>query len=204
MYTRNKALIVFAILLLVGGYCHNVFASTIRTYCGSFDLPIPAEPGSTKGFMDNAVIEVPDHFSILDIDVAVNITHTSVWDLQLFLRSPIGTECCLNMYNIDEKFTGENYTGTIFDDEAEISIEEGTAPFTGRFRSRGLDGSYKLQSVYGQDTYGTWQLRIYDAFYDHTGTLDSCELIITVPEPATVIFLTLGQGLAILLRPRRR
>lgn len=204
MYTRSQVLIVISIPLLLGICCHNVLASTIRTYGGTFDLPIPANPDDSNGWMEDAIIEVPDHFNVLDIDVAIDVTHTEVFDLQILLYSPAGTPVCLNMYNFEEYFEGENYTGTIFDDEADTPIEEGTAPFTGRFRSRGVDGLYKLQTVYGEDTYGTWKLKIYDAWPDDTGTLNSCQLIITVPEPATVIFLTLGQGLAILLRPRRR
>lgn len=204
MYTRNQALIVIAILLLVGVCCHTVFANSVHIYGGTFDLPIPANPDESDGWMDDAIIEVPDHFNVLDIDVAIDVSHTKVFDLQIFLYSPAGTPLCLNMYHFEEFFDGENYTDTIFDDEAEIPIEDGTAPFTGRFRPKALSSNNLLQIFDGQDTYGTWRLRIYDFWPADTGTLNSCELIITVPEPATVIFLTLGQGLAILLRPRRR
>ncbi|NVL91355.1 MAG: PEP-CTERM sorting domain-containing protein [Desulfobacterales bacterium] len=34
--------------------------------------------------------------------------------------------------------------------------------------------------------------------------MESFELVITTPEPATVVLLTLGTGCAALLRPRKR
>ncbi len=196
---------IVAILVIVAGACGDVYAGPVYTYHGSFNLPIPApdEPESefVKGWMADAIIDVPHHFTIHDIDVGISLTHTSVFDLQIFLQSPAGTRICLNMYNpFDEFFVGANYTNTIFDDEADVSIEESEAPFTGRFRPR----TGNLLEVFdGQVSFGLWRLQIYDSFYADTGNLDSFELMITTPEPATATLLTLGAGLLLLLRPRR-
>jgi hypothetical protein len=104
------------------------------------------------------------------------------------------------MYNLDEYFEGANYTNTIFDDEAEVLIEQGEPPFTGRFRP--LD-PYRLSAFDYENSFGLWRLQIYDAWEWDTGTLDSFELIITTPEPATAILLTLGAGLMTVFKPRR-
>jgi len=104
------------------------------------------------------------------------------------------------MYNLDEYFEGANYTNTVFDDEAEIPIEQGEPPFTGRFRPK---AGNLLQVFDGQDAYGLWRLRIYDMWDADIGTLNSFELIITTPEPATAILLTLGAGLMTVFKPRR-
>jgi hypothetical protein len=167
------------------------FPDPVRIYGGKFDLPLldPIGPGSA---MTEAAIEVPDHFVIADLDVRINITHTNVFDLQLFLQSPAGTKLCLNMYDFDEFFTGANYTDTIFDDEAILSIKDGDAPFTGRFRP---EAGYLLESFDGQDTYGSWRLQIYDMWPTDTGTLNSFELMITTPEPASAIFFILAAAL---------
>ena len=101
------------------------------------------------------------------------------------------------MYNFDQFFVGQNYAGTIFDDEALTPIELGAAPFTGRFRPQAQN---KLQLFDGLDTFGQWRLRIYDAFHADTGKLQNFELIITTPEPSTLILLTLGTAL---IRPRK-
>ena len=204
MDARSAAQRIVAILIIVGGVTFPVFAESIYTYSGDFNLSIPSldEPGSEfgAGWMDDAIIEVGVHHIIHDIDVGINLTHTNVFDLQIFLQSPAGTQLSLNMYNLDEYFEGANYTNTIFDDEAEVLIERGEAPFTGRFRP--LD-PYRLSAFDYENSFGLWRLQIYDAFYADTGTLNSFELMITTPEPATAILLILGAGLMILFKPRR-
>ncbi|MBA7691263.1 hypothetical protein ES703_99806 [subsurface metagenome] len=185
------------------GVSFPVFAGQVYIYDGEFDLPIPANLDDTRGWMADAIIEIPDHYMVSDLDVRINITHTNVFDLQIFLQSPAGTRMCLNMYNpFDEYFEGANYTQTIFDDEAETAIEGAEPPFTGRFRPRAIDAANLLEIFDGENVNGLWRLQIYDAFYWDTGTLDSFDLIITTPEPATAILLLLGTGLITLFKPR--
>jgi subtilisin-like proprotein convertase family protein len=167
----------FAIIICSG---FSAVAGSVHTYTGSFNLLIPADPDSTRGWTDDAVIEISDHLTISDLDVRINLRHTNVFDLQLFLQSPAGTRICLVMYNpYNEYFEGENYTQTIFDDEAAVPIDQGEAPFTGRFKPR---EPYRLSAFDGQDCFGSWRLQIYDAFYFDTGRIDSVELIITAVE----------------------
>ncbi len=171
----------------------------MRTYDGQFNLRIPAEQNDSKGWMADAVIEIPDHFIIWDLDVGITLTHTKDFDLQIYLQGPDGTTLCLNMYDpSNDYFEGEDYTQTIFDDEAVIPIEQAQPPFTGRFRP---EENYHLAVFDGQDTYGPWHLRIYDAFYADTGYLTRFQLTITVPEPTTMILLASG---GLLMRLHRR
>jgi len=197
---------IVAVLLGLGALSFPVFADEVYTYGGDFDLTIPAseDPRSEygQGWMADAVIEIDSHFTISDIDVGITLTHSNVFDLQIFVQSLDGTSLCLNMYNpFNEFFTGADYSQTVFDDEAQTPIGQAEPPFTGRFRPN--NGSL-LEIFDDQDAYGPWQLRIYDAYYHDTGTLDSFELAITTPEPATVVLLVLGTGCAALLRPRKR
>ena len=175
---------IVVILGLTVGISLTASAGQVYIYGGDFNLRIPADPNNTnttKGWMDDAIIEISDHFSIADLDVCISVTHSKVFDLQLFLQSPTGTRLCLNMYNLTEYFDGENYIQTIFDDEAELSIEQGQPPFTGRFRP---EPSNTLSMLNGLDTFGSWRLQIYDAYYADTGTLDSFELMICGKIPA--------------------
>jgi len=193
---------IVTVLFGLGALSFPVFADEVYTYQGDFNLQIPAEHDASKGWMADAVIEIDSHFTISDIDVGVNLTHSNVFDLQIFVQSPDGTSLCLNMYNpYNEFFTGADYSQTIFDDEAQIPIGQAEPPFTGRFRPN--NGSL-LEIFDGQDAYGPWQLRIYDAYYHDTGTLESFGLTVTTPEPTTVMLLVLGTGCAALLRPHRR
>lgn len=203
MDARSAVQWIVAIIVIVAGGSFPVFAGQVYTYGGDFDLPIPkldsSDPDISKGWMDDAVIEITDNFIISDLDVRISITHTNVFDLQIFLQSPAGTRICLNMYDFREFFEGANYTQTIFDDEAELSIKQAEAPFTGHFRPI---EPYKLSEFDGEDNYGIWRLQIYDAWDWDTGTLDSFELVIATPEPATAMFLILGAGLVTLLKRR--
>lgn len=164
----------------------------VCTYSGSFNLRIPAGTDTGKASMVDAIIEVPSHLPITDLDVTVDITHTSAFDLKLLLRSPSGTTVLLNEGDLSHFYKGANYSLTTFDDEAGTPIEEGQVPFRGRYRP--LAPSL-LASFDGEDAYGPWQFKVYDARWGDIGTFNSYTLTITVPEPMTAAFLLLGLGL---------
>ncbi|UCG60278.1 MAG: proprotein convertase P-domain-containing protein [Phycisphaerales bacterium] len=179
-----------AIASLAVLFCARACGQPVHVYSGLFDLRIPADPDSSKGWMSDAVIEVPDHLGIVDLDIGITLTHTKVLDLQIFVESPSAERLCLNMYNpFDEYFEGEDYIQTIFDDEAGTPIEEATPPFTGRFSPLSPG---RLDVFDDEDAFGLWRLQIYDAFYADVGQLDSFQLLITVPEPATVVLFLVG------------
>lgn len=191
---------IAATLGVVLGICLVASAAPVRIYGGDFALPIPASTSSSKGWMNDAIIQIPDHFIVADLDVSIDITHSKVFDLQIFVQSPTGGRLCLNSYNISEYFDGENYTQTIFDDEAQSPIEQGGPPFTGRFRPE----SGGLLSIFdGQDAFGDWRLQVYDWWDADTGMLDNVQLIVTIPEPNTAILFSVAAGSALSFRGRR-
>ena len=178
------------ILMLIAGLNLVAFADSVRIYGGDFNLRIPADPDNSKGWMDDAVIQIPDHFNIYDLDVSISLRHTNVLDLQIYLQNPAGTRLCLSRFDsYDPNLAGEDYWLTIFDDEAELSIDDARPPFTGRFRP---ELGTTLSVLDGQDTYGLWRLQVYDAWYYDIGTLERFELIIEIPEPASAVFMILG------------
>lgn len=154
----------------------------VYTYGGHFDLRIPDDPAATRGRMKDAVVSVPEHLIICDLDVSVSIRHTAAFDLWLFLRSPAGKVTWLSVSDaITGYFDGGDYSGTIFDDEAGIRIEDGKPPFTGRHRP-----AQPLAFFDGKDAHGLWSLQVYDAYYRDTGYLDFFSLSITVSPPKVV------------------
>jgi hypothetical protein len=168
-------------------------SEVILFYEGQFDLRIPAGPDDSKGWMDDAVLVVPGHFTIEDLDVSVTILHTSVFDLQLSVESPSGTVVLLNMYDpFTGYFEGADYSGTTFDDEAQVPIQEAAPPFPGHFQPLAPNA---LSAFDGEDAFGSWKLRVYDCFYGDTGRLVSFGLTITIPESATLSILLTGVGL---------
>ncbi len=101
---------------------------------------------------------------LLDLDVMVDITHPRTTELRLILISPDNIPITLSDRNGNE---GDDYTQTIFDDQAIKSIKEGVAPFTGRFKPEMPLSTYKDKSITGQ-----WQLRIAESGNVNSGILN--------------------------------
>jgi subtilisin-like proprotein convertase family protein len=142
--------------------------SAASTY-DSTDVPKPIDDGAT--FTSSLTIAATG--SVLDVDVALSLTHESDADLILTLIAPDGTRRVLAS---QLGGSGQNYTGTIFDDEAATSITTGAAPFTGRFRPQ-----QPLAQFDGLPANGTWKLEIQDFGPGGVGTLGSWSLILTLP-----------------------
>jgi subtilisin-like proprotein convertase family protein len=201
LHTNLVPLVAIVVLLSLGVPMRAGHAELVWSYDDWFDQAIPADQEATKGWMDDAIIEVPDHLIIADLDVSVSLTHTNVFDLQLIVTSPSGTSVVLNSYDsFTEYFSGENYRQTVFDDEADVSIADATPPFSGRFCP---DANEALSAFDGEDAFGCWRLQIYDAHYGDAGRLDAFGLTITTPEPATATLLLGGLGIVRFVRRRR-
>lgn len=127
---------------------------------------------------DNETIEstltIPDSFTIKDVNVVINIEHTWVSDLEVFLVAPDGKEVEL-FSNVGH--SGANFEGTILDDEADVSIVDGQAPFTDSYKPEG-----RLRDFLCMDAKGTWKLKVTDIASDDNGYLISWSLIIDSSE----------------------
>jgi subtilisin-like proprotein convertase family protein len=134
----------------------------------SADVPKPIADLSTT----TSSLTLPAGGDVLDVDVGLSLTHTFDGDLVLVLVDPGGRRSLLAYSEGD---AGQNYTGTIFDDEAAQPIDAGTAPFTGRFRPR-----QALSSFDGTPSPGTWTLEIQDIGGGDVGTLTSWSLTPTL------------------------
>ncbi len=134
------------------------------------------DPNLPLAIPDNNLIGASSTFlvtgattNIQDVNVTVNITHTCDAELQISLFSPAGTMVPLSLFNGG---CGNNYTGTVFDDEAFAAISLGSAPFNASFQSEFLE----LSSLDGENANGLWTLNVADNQTDATGTIDSWSL----------------------------
>lgn len=150
-------------------------------------------------------IFVPIHGTVLNVDLALNIEHTSICDLQIYLQSPAGTRVCINSYDVSgvNKFEPNraNFYWTIFDAESPFSINSGKPPFTGLYRPNGPDS---LTVFYNQQSFGTWQVSVYDKVYGDTGTFKGVRLDFHVnPEPSIILLFGVSAAIGISLGKSR-
>lgn len=122
---QKLSLVVF---LLLNSFLANAVA---QTYTGSGGI-IPDNGTAAYFSIEPASLGasvVDTNYGVLS--VCININHPYVSDLEVALISPDGTQVMLTYANGGD---GDNYTNTCFNDRADQSIAQGSAPFTGTFR----------------------------------------------------------------------
>jgi uncharacterized repeat protein (TIGR01451 family) len=119
---------------------------------------------------------VTDTKVIQDVNVTVNINHTWDADLTLYLIGPDATQVMLSAAHGS---SGDNYTSTVFDDEAPTAIASGTPPYTGSFRPDQV-----LSAFDGKIAAGTWTLRATDSTNPDAGTIIGWSITFTYPAQA--------------------
>lgn len=137
-----------------------VVLPTVYTYVSS-DVPKPIPDNNLVGV--TSTVSVPDSFQLGKAVVSLSLNHTWDSDVGIYLRNPSGGEIALSVANGSN---GDNYTNTIFDDDAPTSITAGAPPFTGMFRPE-----QPLSTFQFTPTSGTWGLRLNDSASQDTGTL---------------------------------
>ncbi len=93
-----------------------------------------------------STISVPTAMTILDVNVQLDISHLRDQDLDIYLRSPDGTR--VELFT-DVGGNGDNFSGTVLDDQASTSITSGSAPFAGIYRPEGSLAAVQWQECRG-------------------------------------------------------
>ncbi len=115
---------------------------------------------------------------IVDVEVAIDITHAYLSDLIVTLIAPNGRSVTLAS---GVGGNGQGFLQTLFDDEASEVIGDGDqAPFTGRFRPVG-----KLQVLDGISPEGVWTLEVQDTVDGDVGQIDGFRLSFLVSTEPT-------------------
>jgi subtilisin-like proprotein convertase family protein len=141
----------------------------------------PAVTGTMTYTMDQSVaiadngfivstINVVDSFTILDLNVVLDIDHTRDSDLRVVLVSPNGTP--IELFRAVGG-RGDGFIGTVLDDDGSTAIGDGSAPFTGVYRPTG-----DLSALEGLNVQGTWTLEVYDTKKRARGTLNSWSIVV--------------------------
>ncbi len=146
---------------------NDSFTATVENFtCNSENNTTPVAISENGTPTITSEIEITESVIISDINISLNIEHTWNDDLTITLTAPDNT-------TIVELTSGnggdtDNYTNTVFDDQAANPITGGTGPFTGTFQPEG-----SLAEFNGLSTQGIWTLTIADgANFDGGQLLD--------------------------------
>lgn len=147
-----------------------------------------------------STLDVTVHGTVSDVNLTlIDLRHTWVSDLEMYIVSPLGTAVLL-VDNLGG--SGDNYIGTVFDDQAAESILSPRAPYTGTYRP--MD---QLSVFNGEDMFGTWTLRVSDQAGGDLGVINSWSLQLNetagaVPEPGSLALVMAALGAALVWRRR--
>ncbi len=163
MMTLRPFAVGFGMLSLAGSL------SIAQTYSAG-DLPRTISAFGTPTVTSR--INVPSGTGTLAaVQVELSIDHTWVEDLDIALIHPDGTRVELSS---DNGNSGDNYSNTLFDAQAETSITDGAAPFTGTYRPEG-----NLGVLTGKSAEGDWTLEVFDDTSQDGGALKAWSLVLT-------------------------
>ena len=131
------------------------FETTCTTY-DSTDVPKSIPDNDTSGI--TSIINILDDFSVTDVNVSIDITHTWLWDLQIYLTAPSGAQVLV--YDRSCGSSGEQRLNisAIFDDEATSVVCDNVDPAIS-----GITKSHNLLSAFnGLSSFGDWTLKVVD------------------------------------------
>ncbi|WP_435373038.1 HYR domain-containing protein [Aequorivita aurantiaca] len=150
---------------------------------GSGNIPMTGSQSSNPGtaIPDNnpagvtVTMNVTDNFSITDLDVNLNISHTFVGDVIVTIKSPAGTTAIIvdrpGRTTTGFGCGGDNIVASL-DDEAVSAVENECAPSVPT-----INGSFTpnnpLSIFDGESTLGIWELIVSDNVSTDTGTINS-------------------------------
>jgi subtilisin-like proprotein convertase family protein len=152
--------------VIASNFCNTALASSVFSFttanisCGFYDaLDLPIDILETGNGTDTytSVINVSNDALISDVNVTISIQHAWNNDLDISLISPSGTVVELSTDNGND--AEDDYTNTVFDQEAATPITSGSSPFTGIFIPEG-----DLSTLYGELSGGDWTLSVDDDF----------------------------------------
>ena len=103
-------------------------------------------------------------FLISELWLQLDISHSYVGDLYVYLSDPFGGNITLFE---EVGGSGDNFSNTILRDDAAVSIYDGSAPFSDVYRPQDPFSTY-----IGENPNGEWTLEIYDEYSGDGGSLN--------------------------------
>jgi len=149
-----------------------------HTYSASPNLSIP--DGGGPGNPAIHTINVPDSFTIGDVNVHNTITHTWVGDVSVTLQHGATTVTVVDRPGYSGTGFGcsaDNYNNIALDDEGTGAIESQCV--TNLTSPPNYTPNQALSAFDGQSSSGAWTIRVYDSATSDLGTLNSWSVVIS-------------------------
>ena len=152
---------------------------TGHTYAsGAISVTIP--DGGGPGNPAVHTINVPDSFSIGDVDVRHSMTHTWVGDVSVTLQHGATTVTLVDRPGFSGSGFGcsaDNYNNIRLDDEGTAAIE--SQCLTNLTSPPNYTPNAALSAFDGQSSSGSWTIRVYDSATPDGGSLTAWSLILS-------------------------
>ena len=178
-------------------------ASYVATASGNYDVIASIIPVGQQTFNSTGSVSIPDNsctggssnitvsgYNVpvrsSDIYINMNIRHTYVGDLDIFLESPSGARIGISDQTNNVNNGGDNFTNTVIADSGSVQIPTSGAPYTGLYKP--WTSTFTVTSCTGLTTTltsfaglgsgslnpnGTWKLRAFDRFSTDVGSITS-------------------------------
>lgn len=175
----------------------------VATTSGNYDVVATVIPVGMQTFNSTSAVSIPDNsctggssdilvsgytFPVRSsgIYIRMNITHTYVGDLDIFLESPSGARIGISDQTGNTNNGGDNFTNTVIADSGTVQIPTTGAPYTNLYRPwqsvfsvsgcSGLTTTLTSFAALGGGSLnpnGNWRLRVYDRFSTDTGSVNN-------------------------------
>ena len=135
---------------------------------GWINVPVPSPGYMVLPMMDSAVTG-----TVIDVDLRVHVLHNN--DSEVTIRVEHRGEVVTLASALGG--TGDDYAGTLFDDEADTAIADGDAPFAGSYIP-----AEPLSAFDGLDASGIWKIAVVDSLLEtptEIGVILQWELYLT-------------------------
>ena len=153
----------------IGDFSNYNFFKTDKISCIDYyssNLPIDLnDANSNSKGITVAEVSIPYDVSIVDLNILVNINHSWLEDLTLYLESPDGVKIILSK---QLGGSGNNYLETLFDQDSNNNIFNASPPFSGSYKP-----VQSLETFYNKSAFGKWKLIVEDSFQEDTGSINS-------------------------------
>ncbi|HBG26756.1 MAG: hypothetical protein A2Y10_00830 [Planctomycetes bacterium GWF2_41_51] len=199
-YNHSKRLlnrIIIAALVIVIFLWETAAFGAIYSSFGSSVNKSFGPPEQKEVWIETSVF-IPISGKIIDLNLALDLNHTSFCDLVIMIESPSGISPTISGYDEYDFIPAKNCRGWVtLDEQSRVTVNSAKSLSNNSYKPNAIE---PLSSLNGRDAYGLWTIKICDAIYYDTGILKNIRIdLITapetfaiIPEPASMLLLVSG------------